>query len=138
MYPPAGGDFTELAELSFNGSDPRSIGFINSPANGLTALGYSATGETSVIPVMGDSARILLTINSYQLSDNNTRFGCYGVFSNNGSAVLILSSMFPLAPGEYIIHFPVPSNVFCISSILLFFSPIYFLVQLFYGDTLML
>ena len=99
MYPPAGGDFTELAELSFNGSDPRSIGFINSPANGLTALGYSATGDTSVIPVMGDSARILLTINSYQLSDNNTRFGCYGVFSNNGSSVLLVQSLGPSIAG---------------------------------------
>ena len=68
---PTGQAYTTFALISFNGSTPETVNTVNTER---ASIGYSAT---VVIPMMGSSARIQLTIASFQVSDNNTLFGCH-------------------------------------------------------------
>ena len=61
------------------------------------SIGYTAT---VAIPIIGDSARIQLTIGSFQVSDNNTLFGCHARFDGNGSSTEALESGSASLAGE--------------------------------------
>ena len=86
---PTGQAYSSFAQLSFNQSIPESVNIINTDRS---SIGYSAT---VTIPVMGSSARIQLTIASFQVSDNNTLFGCHAEFSSDASVTGALESGYP-------------------------------------------
>ena len=86
---PTGSPYGAFALLSFNGSNPETVNNINTER---ASIGYLAT---VAIPVMGSSARIQLTIASFQVSDNNTLFGCHAEFSNDATVTGALESGYP-------------------------------------------
>ena len=86
LFPPTANGYTPFARLSFNGSGPEDATAINSDYG---HLGYTAT---VAIPVMGDSARIQLTITSFQVSDSNTVFACHAQLSSDGTDAGVIES----------------------------------------------
>ena len=93
LFPPTANGYNTFALLSFNGSTPPQP--FNDINNDFGSIGYVAT---VAIPVMGDSARIQLSITSFQVSDSNTLFGCHAVLNSDGSSTgVIESGTVPLA-----------------------------------------
>ena len=86
LFPPTANGYTGFARLSFNGSESKDLNDINTD---FSSIGYVAT---VVIPVMGDSARIQLTITSFQVSDSNTLIGCHALLNSNGMSTGALES----------------------------------------------
>ena len=86
LFPPTANGYTGFALLSFNASTPETINDINTQFG---SIGYEAT---VAIPLMGDSARIQLSITSFQVSDSNTLFGCHAVLNSDGSDAGVIES----------------------------------------------
>ena len=86
LFPPSPGEYTGFALLSFNGSTPEGFSDINTQ---FASIGYTAT---VAIPLMGNNARIQLTITSFQVSDSNTVFGCHVLLDSNGMSTEAIES----------------------------------------------
>ena len=86
LFPPTPNGYVVFARLSFNGSEPKDQSDINSDFGSIAYLASVA------IPVMGDSARIQLTIISFQVSDSNTVFGCHARLASDGSDTGVIKS----------------------------------------------
>ena len=80
LFPSFAGEYSGFfAGLSFNGSEPEDFNDINTMFG---SIGYVADVD---LPVMSDSARIRLTITSFQVSDSNTVFGCHAQLNLGGT-----------------------------------------------------
>ena len=64
--------------------------------------GYSVTGD---IPVRGNSARLQLTILSYQLTDSDSSLACVVTHAVSGSSYTAASSRTPALSGNGIVVF---------------------------------
>ena len=86
LYPPTANGYATFGLLSINDSNPEFASAINTDFG---SIGYVAT---YAIPIMSDSARIQLTITSFQVSDNNTVFGCHAQLASDGTVTEVIES----------------------------------------------